>query len=150
MYFSWGSTFLSDAQIGVILFALPVYHLITNCEVCNCLLAFNNLVVTFAVKALGGQLVTIDELMKNSDFIIIAMALNDETNGIINRERIASMKSNAILVNIGRGSKFILHKYVYLHTYHIFGQIFPKSQLKLINLIKQKYIGNLVVTQTIF
>jgi len=56
-----------------------------------------------AVKALGGQLVTVDELMKNSDFVVIAAALNDETKFIVNKERIATMKSNAILVNIGRG-----------------------------------------------
>lgn len=56
-----------------------------------------------AVKALGGQLVTVDELMERSDFVVIAAALNEETKFIVNRERIATMKSNAILVNIGRG-----------------------------------------------
>uniref|UniRef100_A0A2S2NTP1 Glyoxylate reductase/hydroxypyruvate reductase n=1 Tax=Schizaphis graminum TaxID=13262 RepID=A0A2S2NTP1_SCHGA len=55
------------------------------------------------VKALGGQLVTVDELMERSDFVVVATALNDETKFIVNRERIATMKSNAILVNIGRG-----------------------------------------------
>lgn len=55
------------------------------------------------VKALGGQLVTVDELMKNSDFVVITAALNDETKFIVNKERIAYMKPNAILVNIGRG-----------------------------------------------
>lgn len=51
--------------------------------------------------------------MKNSDFIIVATSLNNETKLIVNRERIASMKSNAILVNIGRGRKLILHKHFY-------------------------------------
>ncbi|XP_026816284.1 glyoxylate reductase/hydroxypyruvate reductase-like isoform X1 [Rhopalosiphum maidis] len=55
------------------------------------------------VKALGGQLVTVDELMERSDFVVVAAALNDETKFIVNRERIATMKSNAILVNISRG-----------------------------------------------
>lgn len=59
--------------------------------------------VFFLVKALGGQLVTVDELMERSDFVVVAAALNDETKFIVNRERIATMKSNAILVNIGRG-----------------------------------------------
>uniref|UniRef100_A0A2S2PQ62 Glyoxylate reductase/hydroxypyruvate reductase n=1 Tax=Schizaphis graminum TaxID=13262 RepID=A0A2S2PQ62_SCHGA len=57
-----------------------------------------------AVKALGGKLVTIDELVKQSDFIIISVALNEDTKFIINKERIAKMKSHAVLVNIGRGA----------------------------------------------
>lgn len=56
-----------------------------------------------AVKAIGGQLVTVDELMKSSDFVVVAAALNDETKFIVNSKRIATMKSSAILVNIGRG-----------------------------------------------
>ncbi|XP_015367806.1 PREDICTED: glyoxylate reductase/hydroxypyruvate reductase-like isoform X1 [Diuraphis noxia] len=56
-----------------------------------------------AVKALGGQLVSVDELMERSDFVVVASALNEDTKFIVNRERIATMKSNAILVNIGRG-----------------------------------------------
>ncbi|XP_060873066.1 glyoxylate reductase/hydroxypyruvate reductase-like [Metopolophium dirhodum] len=56
-----------------------------------------------AVKALGGQLVTVDELMERSDFVVVAVALNEDTKFIVSRERIAAMKSNAILVNIGRG-----------------------------------------------
>ncbi|XP_060870334.1 glyoxylate reductase/hydroxypyruvate reductase-like [Metopolophium dirhodum] len=56
-----------------------------------------------AVKALGGKLVTIDELVEQSDFIILSIALNEDTKFIINRERIAKMKSHAVLVNIGRG-----------------------------------------------
>lgn len=57
----------------------------------------------FPVKALGGRLVTVDELMETSDFVILASALNDNTKFIVSRKRIATMKPNAILVNIGRG-----------------------------------------------
>lgn len=60
--------------------------------------------ICFAVNALGGRLVTVDELMKTSDFVVVAAALNDDTKLIVSRERIATMKPNAILVNIGRGS----------------------------------------------
>ncbi|CAH1736953.1 unnamed protein product [Aphis gossypii] len=56
-----------------------------------------------AVKALGGKLVTIDELVEQSDFIILSVALNEDTKFIINEERLAKMKSHAVLVNIGRG-----------------------------------------------
>lgn len=57
----------------------------------------------FAVKALGGRLVSVDELIKSSDFVVVAMALNKDTKFIVNKDRIASMKPSAILVNIGRG-----------------------------------------------
>jgi len=57
------------------------------------------------VKAIGGKLVTVDELVEQSDFIILAIAMNDDTKFIINEKRIAKMKSHAVLVNIGRGGK---------------------------------------------
>lgn len=41
--------------------------------------------------------------MENCDFVILSAALNEETKFIVNRNRIALMKPNAILVNIGRG-----------------------------------------------
>ncbi|XP_050443254.1 glyoxylate reductase/hydroxypyruvate reductase-like [Adelges cooleyi] len=56
-----------------------------------------------AAKALGGKLVSVDELVKRSDYIIIAIALNKDTEFIMNRDRIFSMKPTAVLVNIGRG-----------------------------------------------
>ncbi|VVC30904.1 D-isomer specific 2-hydroxyacid dehydrogenase, NAD-binding domain conserved site,D-isomer specific 2- [Cinara cedri] len=55
------------------------------------------------VKALGGQFVTVDELRKNNDFIVVAASLNEDTKFIVSREWFATMKPNAILVNIGRG-----------------------------------------------
>jgi lactate dehydrogenase-like 2-hydroxyacid dehydrogenase len=61
--------------------------------------------IIFIVKALGGKLVTVDELVEKSDFIILAIALNEDTKFIINGERLAKMKSHAILVNIGRGGQ---------------------------------------------
>ncbi|XP_050443249.1 glyoxylate reductase/hydroxypyruvate reductase-like isoform X2 [Adelges cooleyi] len=56
-----------------------------------------------AVKAIGGKLVAVDDLVKRSDFIVLSVALTPETRFIINKDRIANMKSNAVLVNIGRG-----------------------------------------------
>ncbi|XP_065225833.1 glyoxylate reductase/hydroxypyruvate reductase-like [Planococcus citri] len=52
---------------------------------------------------LGAKFQSLDFIMKESDFIILALALTAETKGIINRARINSMKPNAILVNIARG-----------------------------------------------
>lgn len=63
------------------------------------------ILIHFSAKALGGKLVSVDELVEKSDFIILAIALNEETKFIINKERIAKMKSNAVLINIGRGGE---------------------------------------------
>lgn len=66
--------------------------------------------INLTVKALGGQLASLNEVVASSDFIVISLALNEETKFIINRQRIATMKSNAVLINIGRGRKYyVLH-----------------------------------------
>lgn len=60
------------------------------------------------VTILGAERKSIDEIMKESDFIIVTMASNENTRGIINKDRINSMKSNAIFVNIARGGMYKL------------------------------------------
>lgn len=47
--------------------------------------------------------VSLDELFKESDFIVLACPLTPETKGLASRARIASMRSNAVLVNVARG-----------------------------------------------
>jgi D-3-phosphoglycerate dehydrogenase len=49
-------------------------------------------------------LVGLAELLQRSDYVSIHVPLNDETRGMINRERIASMKRGAILINTARGA----------------------------------------------
>ena len=46
----------------------------------------------------------LDDLLRTSDYIILALALHPETRHIINRERLAIMKPDALLINIGRGA----------------------------------------------
>lgn len=48
--------------------------------------------------------VSLDELCRRSDIISLHVPLNDETRGMINKERIAMMKKNAILINVARGA----------------------------------------------
>ncbi len=50
------------------------------------------------------ECVDIDTLCKESDIISVHTPLNDGTRGLISRERIAMMKSEAILVNVARGA----------------------------------------------
>lgn len=48
--------------------------------------------------------VSVDELCRRSDVLSIHVPLTPETRGMIHRERIASMKRGAILINVARGA----------------------------------------------
>lgn len=48
--------------------------------------------------------VGIDELCRRADVISLHVPLTDETRGMISRERIATMKESAILINVARGA----------------------------------------------
>jgi D-3-phosphoglycerate dehydrogenase len=52
----------------------------------------------------GVTLVDIDTLLAKSDVVSLNLVLNDETRGFLSKERIARMKSGAILVNTARGA----------------------------------------------
>lgn len=43
--------------------------------------------------------------MRKSDFIFITLSQTEDTKEIINEKMINLMKSNAIIVNVGRGGK---------------------------------------------
>ena len=51
----------------------------------------------------GIRYVSLDELLENSDYITLHCPLNDQTKHMINKETIAKMKPNAVIVNTGRG-----------------------------------------------
>lgn len=73
--------------------------------------------VAEAAKALGAEViaysrtrkqdceyVSIDELCESADIISIHTPLNDGTRNLINKERIAKMKKNAVVINVARGA----------------------------------------------
>ncbi|MBE6068335.1 MAG: hydroxyacid dehydrogenase [Clostridium lundense] len=55
------------------------------------------------VEKLGVKYVSIEELMAESDIVSIHIPLNEETRGVINKDKIALMKKGAILINTARG-----------------------------------------------
>jgi glyoxylate/hydroxypyruvate reductase len=49
------------------------------------------------------QFVSFEDLLRQSDFVIIACALNQKTRNMFNKQAFELMKNDAILVNIARG-----------------------------------------------
>ncbi len=51
----------------------------------------------------GIELVDLDTLLKESDFITVHVPLVKETRGLINKDAIAKMKKSVIIINVARG-----------------------------------------------
>ena len=45
----------------------------------------------------------LDELLAQSDYVVLAVPVTPGTNRMMNAERLAKMKSDACLINVGRG-----------------------------------------------
>lgn len=50
-----------------------------------------------------GQTDRLDELLAQSDFVLIACDMNDETRGMIDAARLAAMKPTGVIINVARG-----------------------------------------------
>jgi D-3-phosphoglycerate dehydrogenase / 2-oxoglutarate reductase len=66
-------------------------------------IAYDPYVTSARAQQLGVQLVTLDELLAQSDFITIHMPRTPETIGMISDEQFALMKPTAFVVNVARG-----------------------------------------------
>jgi phosphoglycerate dehydrogenase-like enzyme len=54
--------------------------------------------------ALGVEAVSLEILLRESDFLVVACPLTDETRGLLDAERLALMQPSASLINIARGA----------------------------------------------
>ncbi|XP_075238345.1 glyoxylate reductase/hydroxypyruvate reductase-like isoform X2 [Lycorma delicatula] len=54
-------------------------------------------------KELEAKRVCLEELLKESDFVIVSCTLNEETKELFDKEKFALMKNTAIFINISRG-----------------------------------------------
>lgn len=52
----------------------------------------------------GIELTSLDRLLAESDYVVVAAAQTPQTTGLMNRERLRRMKRSAVLVNVGRGA----------------------------------------------
>lgn len=55
------------------------------------------------VKEVDGELVDLETLLKNSDFVSIHAPLNNETKGLIGERELKMMKPSAFIINMARG-----------------------------------------------
>jgi D-3-phosphoglycerate dehydrogenase len=67
-------------------------------------LAYDPFVAEDTAQALGVELIELDVLLKQSDFICIHALLNENTRGLINKTRLDLMKPGSFLINLARGA----------------------------------------------
>ena len=56
-----------------------------------------------AMRELRVEMVELDELLRRSDYVSVHTPLNQDTQGLLSRARIAAMKPGAVLINTSRG-----------------------------------------------
>ncbi len=56
-----------------------------------------------AIAGLGAAQVSLDTLMRESDFVVVACLLDESTRKLIDARRLALMKPSAYLINVARG-----------------------------------------------
>lgn len=67
------------------------------------ILAYDPLVPETRAAALGVQMLPMEEVIAQADFLALHCPLNDETRGLVNAELINKMKTGAFLINTARG-----------------------------------------------
>ena len=56
-----------------------------------------------AMRSLGASRVSLDQLLRGSDFVVVACLLNEETRHLIGAAQFALMKRSAYFINVARG-----------------------------------------------
>ncbi len=70
----------------------------------NMRLLVNSLEDADEISAIGGDKVSLDELLRESDFVSLHVPLTDDTYHLIGKDELAAMKPSAMLINTARGS----------------------------------------------
>ena len=56
-----------------------------------------------AMRSLGAERVSLEQMLRESDFVVATVLLNQETRHLMNAERFAQMKRSAYFINLSRG-----------------------------------------------
>jgi len=67
------------------------------------LVAYDPFVATVAAKEAGVKLLSLDEVLAQSDYLSLHLALTSETHGLLNAELLAKSKQGVRIVNCARG-----------------------------------------------
>lgn len=68
------------------------------------ILAYDPYIPEIDTDLFGGELASLDTLLRESDVVILTAELTDETHGMIGEHELSLMDSSSILINIARGS----------------------------------------------
>src|SRR6185295_4012374 len=66
-------------------------------------LAYDPYVKPEMVSALGVELVSLEEVLRSSDYVAVNTLLNESTRGLIGEPQLRMMKPSAFLINTARG-----------------------------------------------
>lgn len=102
-----GTSFrLSGKVLGVLGFGRIARSLVKQCSGFGFskVLVYDPYISAETIADMGAQKVELDEVLRECDFLSLHMPATSQTIGMINKETLALMKPNAILVNTGRGS----------------------------------------------
>ena len=107
---NWASRFgefsgdLDGATLGIIGFGRIGQKLAELIRPFNMtVLAYDPFVSEETAASLDVALVKLEDLLSRSDFVSLHTMLNDDTRGLINRERVSLMKPGSYLINLARG-----------------------------------------------
>lgn len=77
-------------------------RLLKNFDVAE-LLAFDPYVSSAAAAELGVKLVSLDDLLRQSDYVLVNCPLTPQTRGLLGRRELGRIKPGAVLINTARG-----------------------------------------------
>lgn len=90
----------------------------------------------------------LDELLRQSDIVILTLPLNDQTRGLFDARRIAQMRQGAILINVARGPIVVENDLVTaLRSGHLYGAGLDVTQVEPLPADSQLWdMPNVVIT----
>lgn len=73
----------------------------------------------------------IDEYLPSADIVVLSLPQTEETNHIMNKERLYRMKKDAFLINVGRGNVLDLNElYEVMHKNHLYAAAIDVSKIE--------------------